>query len=100
MLPEVKFSRLALEDLRGISRYTARIWCAEQALRYVNELEECARRISKSPLLGRECSAVKTGLRRVEQGRHVIFYRPPAGRIVVSRVLHQRMLPRKHEIDQ
>lgn len=99
MLPEVKFSRLALEDLKGISRYTARIWGADQALCYVNELEECVRRISKSPLVGRECSAVKPGLRRVEQGRHVIFYRPHAGRIIVSRVLHQRMLPRKHVID-
>lgn len=100
MLPEAKFSRLALADLKGISRYTVRTWGAEQAVRYLNELGECVRRITKPPLAGRECEAVKPGLRRIEQGRHVIFYRQHTGRIVISRVLHQRMLPRKYVIDR
>jgi plasmid stabilization system protein ParE len=39
------------------------------------------------------------GLHRHEPGTHVLFYRPERGGIVVSRILHQRMLPDRHAID-
>ena len=32
--------------------------------------------------------------------RHVIFYLPEAGGILVARILHDRMLPEKHGIDE
>jgi plasmid stabilization system protein ParE len=35
----------------------------------------------------------------MECGRHVVFYREDAGGILVSRILHQRMLPERHAID-
>ena len=41
----------------------------------------------------------EAGLRRIEIGRHVVFYREDAGGILVSRILHQRMLPERHAID-
>jgi len=31
----------------------------------------------------------------MEHGRHVVFYREAAGGILVSRILHQRMLPER-----
>jgi plasmid stabilization system protein ParE len=33
-------------------------------------------------------------------GRHVIFYRRETKGILVSRILHQRMLPERHAIDE
>lgn len=33
------------------------------------------------------------------QGKHVIFYRWERGGILISRILHQRMLPEKHAMD-
>ncbi len=40
---------------------------------------------------------VRPGLRRIEQGRHVIFYRLLQTEVKVVRVLHQRTLPSKQE---
>jgi len=42
---------------------------------------------------------VRPGLHRLEHGQHVVFYRQERGGILVSRILHQRMLPDKHAID-
>jgi len=36
----------------------------------------------------------------MHRGRHVIFYLRQAGGIVVARILHDRMLPAKHRIDE
>lgn len=41
---------------------------------------------------------IQYSLRRMEQGRHVIFYRQQKKGIVVSRILHQRMLPERHDL--
>ena len=42
---------------------------------------------------------VRPGLHRHEPGTHVVSYRPERGSIVVSRILHQRILPDRHAID-
>jgi toxin ParE1/3/4 len=98
-LLKVEFSRLALADLKAISRYTTAKWGADQALRYVDEIQECTSSIAESPRIGRLCNAVKPECRCIEQGRHVIFYRQRSETIVISRILHQRMLPKRHVIE-
>ena len=55
--------------------------------------------LADNPELGRTCDDVRPGLRRMESGRHVVFYREDTGGILVSRILHQRMLPERHVID-
>lgn len=49
--------------------------------------------------MGRACDEIRSGLRRMKCLQRVIFYLQEADGILVSRVLHQRMLPRLHEID-
>jgi plasmid stabilization system protein ParE len=39
------------------------------------------------------------GLRRLEHGKHVVFYRQERGGILVSRILHQGMLPELHSTE-
>jgi toxin ParE1/3/4 len=55
--------------------------------------------LAGNPALGRSCDYVRPDLRRMECGRHVVFYREDAGGILVSRILHQGMLPGRHAID-
>ena len=55
--------------------------------------------LADNPTLGRRCDDVRPDLRRMECGRHVVFYREDSGGILVSRILHQRMLPKRHDID-
>lgn len=98
-MPKAEFSSLALSDLKGISRYTVRIWGADQATRYVDEIQACIQQIAEQPSMGRKCSALKSGYHSLEQGRHVIFYYQRAGTVIFSRILHQRMLPKKHRLE-
>jgi plasmid stabilization system protein ParE len=35
----------------------------------------------------------------MEHGKHVVFYRQERGGILISRILHQRMLPERHDTD-
>ena len=96
-----RFSHRAEADLLSIGRYTLRTWGKAQAARYVGELEVCCQTLSDKPALGRLCDEIRPGLRRLEHGKHVVFYREERAGILVSRILHQRMLPDRHiEDDQ
>ena len=94
-----RFSRRAEADLFNIGLYTFRTWGETQADRYIRGLEDCCRLIADNPALGRSCDEIRPGLRRIEQGKHVVFYREAPGGILISRILHQRMLPEHHSID-
>ena len=93
----VQFSRRAETDLFEIGSYTLQRWGAAQTRRYLDELETCCQRLADSPAVGRRCDDIRPGLRRMEQGSHVVFYRERKDGILVSRILHQRMLPDHHE---
>lgn len=82
-----------------IGAYTLRTWGEAQTIRYIDELEACCQRLADHPASGRSCDYVRPGLRRMEQGKHVVFFRREAEGILISRILHERMLPEKHNID-
>jgi toxin ParE1/3/4 len=54
--------------------------------------------LADNPMMGPSCDVISRGLRRMASGRHIIFYREAPNGILVSRILHQRMLPEKHDI--
>jgi toxin ParE1/3/4 len=89
----VIFSRSAKADLLSIGAYTIQTWGAAQAERYLDALEYCAKLLAANPSLGRRCEWIRPGLHRFEKGRHVFFYRREGDGIVISRILHQSMLP-------
>jgi len=92
----LRFTRQAESDLVSIGTYTLSTWGEAQTDRYLSELELSCRQLAASPLLGRSCDDVRPGLRRMEHGKHVIFYRMTDGGILVTRILHQSMLPKRH----
>jgi len=94
-----RFSRRAEADLLSIGAYTLLTWGEDQTSRYIDDLEGCCQMLADNPRLGRVCDDVRPGLRRMERGKHVVFYREDAGGILVSRILHQRMLPERQAID-
>lgn len=94
----VRFSRLAEADLLSIGSYTLRTWGEEQTIRYLDALEACCRTLAGNPGLGRDCSDIRPGLQRFETGSHVVFYRQETGGIMVSRILHERMLPTRNRL--
>ena len=98
-MASVRFSARAEGDLMGIVVYTTREWGEEQALRYVGDLESCCQQLADNPGLGRACDDIRPGVRRMEHGRHVVFYRQHVEGILISRILHQRMLPGRQFLD-
>ena len=92
-----RFSRRAEADLVGIATYTLRTWGKAQTARYLGDLEAFCRTLADNPSLGRPCDEVRPGLRRTEHGKHVVFYRQDRTGILISRILHQSMLPEKHD---
>jgi toxin ParE1/3/4 len=95
-----RLSRLAEAELLEIASYTLSTWGQDQAVRYIDGLEACCRQLVNQPEVGRACDQVRHGLRRMEHGRHVVFYRIEAQGILISRILHQRMLPERQIIDE
>ena len=94
-----RFSRRAVADLLSIGEYTLLTWGEAQTDRYLTEIEACCIRLAANPKLGRPCDRIRAGLRRMEHGRHVVFYRQERGGILISRILHQRMLPDAQTLD-
>jgi toxin ParE1/3/4 len=91
-----RLSRLAEADLLNIGIYTLHTWGEAQTIRYIDELEDCCQRLADSPTSGRPCDHIRPGLYRREVRKHVIFFRREPAGILVSRILHERMLPEKH----
>lgn len=76
-----------------IGDYTIRTWGRKQFDRYLRQLEERCRQLANDPRRGRSCDEIQPGLRRLRVGKHVVFYPKEPGGILVSRILHERMLP-------
>jgi toxin ParE1/3/4 len=100
----VRFSRRAEDDLLSIAAYTLRTWGEVQADRYLDGMEACCERLAKNPRLGRACGDLhpdwqRSMLRRMEHGKHVIFYKAQEDCILISRILHENMLPAGHLMD-
>jgi len=89
----VRFTRLAEADLLDIGLYTIRTWGRRQCTRDLRQLEQHCCQLADDPKRGRPCDKIRPGLRRSSVGRHVVFYREEAEGILVSRMLHERMLP-------
>jgi toxin ParE1/3/4 len=90
---------LARLDLIEIADYTVDVWGLEQANRYLEGLANCFAQISRSPEVGRSCDQIRPGYRRIEHEKHVVLYRIDHDGVFVSRILHRRMLPSKHVLE-
>ena len=98
-MPTLQFSRSARADLLSIGLYTLQTWGIAQAERYMAGLEHGANQLAGNPLLGRPCDWIRPGLCRFEKGRHVLFYRRQDDGILISRILHQSMLPEQQPFE-
>jgi toxin ParE1/3/4 len=92
-----RFSRRAEADLLSIGNYTFRTWGQAQTALYLRELEGFCQTLADNPALGRACDDIRPGLRRMEHGKHVVFYRQELTGIFISRILHQNMLPDEYD---
>jgi toxin ParE1/3/4 len=95
-----KYSSQAKADLLDIGHYTLETWGEAQAGRYLDQIEDCCQLLAENPRIGRAFSSARPGLRRIEQGSHVIFYQETPSGILITRILHRSMLPGQHALDE
>ena len=88
-------TRAADADLTEIGRYTAKRWGYEQAEAYLLGLEATFVSLAAFPDTGRPFIERK-GYFRIKSGEHVVFYRKESSGVLIVRVLHQQMEPRRH----
>ncbi|MGH6871341.1 MAG: type II toxin-antitoxin system RelE/ParE family toxin [Rhizomicrobium sp.] len=77
--------------LRGIARHSEQAWGASQRVEYVAAIVECFKILIRHPKIGIVRPDLKAGYRSLPVGRHIIFYQLAGGRVVILRILHQRM---------
>ena len=93
---DVRLSEAARADLLDIWTETLRKWGADQADRYLDDIDRALHDLIENPLMGSDCSDLLQGARRLITGRHVAFYEIEESAIIVIRVLHQSMDVPRH----
>lgn len=90
-MENIRFTRLAIEDLKAIGRYTQKVWGRVQRDTYLSKLDKAIKAITLKPGVGKKCDHIRKGYQKYHIGRHLIFYRSIDSSIGVVRILHERM---------
>ena len=83
-----RLSKLAGADLDEMWLYVAADGGVDVANRLIDDIMDRIVLLASQPNAGRVRDELAVGLRSVPVHRHIIYYRPEQGHIVVARVLH------------
>ena len=95
-MAKYRFTQRAELDLEAIAEYTIERFGAEKARAYLADFKLCFDRLVENPEIGRRVEHLGAGLRRFEQGSHIVFYQVADDGILIVRVLHYRMDVRRY----
>jgi len=90
-----RLSRRAEIDLAEIYTYTVTQWSIDQANRYVTDVQIAINGLVAGTKIGRKRPDIAAAYLCYGVGSHMIFYRE-AEHILVARILHAAMDPRRH----
>ncbi len=86
----------AAEDLRSIYAYTIENWGAEQAKKYLQQIQERTKLLCSNPNIGKPCIDVDATTYCFPCREHMIYYKVRKINIVIYAILHTSMLPKSH----
>lgn len=82
----------AQRDLLDIGRFTSEKWGKRQRDKYLKQLDNAFKLLSRQPDIGRDAEVIRPGYKKFSEGSHIIFYRAGTeSKIVVIRILHNSM---------
>jgi len=93
---EIHLSPRAEVDIDRIYDHTEDRWGTQQAQKYTLELKLACQQLAETPRRGRSAQNIRPGYLVVSCGSHNIFFRKEETRIVVIRILHNRMDFKRH----
>jgi toxin ParE1/3/4 len=83
----INFRTAASADMRRVARETRAAWGEAQAYKYSRQLRDDIKSLAEFPLRYPAFES-RPGLRRMNSGRHAVFYLVFDDRIEIIRVLH------------
>lgn len=89
-------SEAADADIDGISEYTIKTWGEAQADIYVGGLIEALDGIAANPTIGHRAEETPKRYRRLRYGSHLIYFKVTDTTVLIVRVLHAQMDPKRH----
>jgi toxin ParE1/3/4 len=89
-------TEIARADLASIRRYSTRTWGRDQTSKYIDALRDTMKALVRGTVVTRSRDDLRPGLLMASSGRHSIFFEADGSRILVVRVLHDRMDYRRH----
>ncbi len=81
----------AEKDLEDIWHYTAKKWGVEQAMQYVDALDEAFQFLADNPLAARERFEFSPAVRIHPFKKHLIIYIGNENAVTIIRLLHAQM---------
>ena len=91
MVYKYKLQPEAERDLEGIWRYTAEQWGVDQAVKYIDALDDAFKHLAQMPLICRERQEFRPPVRIYQHERHLIVYIVSNDEMIIIRILHAHM---------
>jgi toxin ParE1/3/4 len=89
-------TEIARADLASIHRYSTRTWGRDQTGKYLEALRDTMKGIVRGTVATRARNDLRPAIQMATSGRHSIFFEADESRILVVRVLHDKMDYRRH----
>ena len=92
----LELTEIARADLKSIRRYSERTWGSERTTEYMAALRDTMKALLAGTVVSRSRDDLRPGLQMATSGRHSVFFEVDQSRILVVRVLHDRMDYQRH----
>ena len=89
-------TEIARAALKSIRRYSQRTWGPDRTAQYMAALRDTMKGLLAGTAVGRDRDDLRPGLQMATSGRHCVFFEGDQSRILVVRVLHDRMDYQRH----
>ena len=88
---QVTFRPAAEDDLESISRYGLEAWGEAHSDEYIERITGVLESLAMFPRMGTVHVDLSPDIRSIGVGHHRIFYQVENDRVIVVRILHERM---------
>ncbi|MDO8681231.1 MAG: type II toxin-antitoxin system RelE/ParE family toxin [Acidobacteriota bacterium] len=90
-MKRLELTEIARADLKSIRRYSQREWGAERTAHYMTAISIVMKGLVAGTTLSRDRDDLRPALRMAASGRHRVFFEEDPARVLIVRVLHDRM---------
>jgi toxin ParE1/3/4 len=92
----LELTEIARADLKSVRRYSQRTWGPDRTAQYMTALRDTLKGLIAGTVVPRNRDDLRPGLQMAISGRHCVFFEADQSRILVVRVLHDRMDYQRH----